>query len=126
MGQPRPRFARMGKFTRVYEPKEATEYKKLVAQAAIDAGYRLESSAPFVVDIFSFSELAKTHHRKAPVPQQRNTSKPDVDNIAKIVLDALTGVVWVDDSQVTDLSVHKYTAAQGVEPYVRVVLMPVV
>lgn len=34
--------------------------------------------------------------------------KPDCDNIAKIVLDALNGLAYDDDSQVTDLEVHKF------------------
>ena len=35
------------------------------------------------------------------------TIKPDCDNIAKIVLDALNGLAYDDDSQVTELEVHK-------------------
>jgi Holliday junction resolvase RusA-like endonuclease len=32
----------------------------------------------------------------------------DSDNLAKLVLDALNGVAWVDDSQITLLSVDKH------------------
>ena len=35
------------------------------------------------------------------------TSKPDSDNYAKLVLDALNGVLWRDDSQVCRLFVEK-------------------
>ena len=35
------------------------------------------------------------------------SKKPDADNIAKIVLDALNGVAYEDDSQVINLSVQK-------------------
>lgn len=31
----------------------------------------------------------------------------DVDNLAKPILDALTGVLWLDDSQVAELRVRK-------------------
>ena len=34
-------------------------------------------------------------------------TKPDVDNIAKLVLDALNGVAFVDDKQIIELSVKK-------------------
>ena len=33
--------------------------------------------------------------------------KPDVDNYVKLLFDALTGIVWLDDAQVTDLHVSK-------------------
>ena len=36
------------------------------------------------------------------------TVKPDADNVAKAVKDALNGICWIDDCQVVSLSVHKY------------------
>ena len=35
------------------------------------------------------------------------TTKPDLDNVAKTVLDALNGVAWRDDSEITSLTVMK-------------------
>jgi Holliday junction resolvase RusA-like endonuclease len=35
------------------------------------------------------------------------TKKPDADNIAKIILDALNGVAYTDDTQVINLLVQK-------------------
>lgn len=41
-------------------------------------------------------------------------SKPDGDNLFKIVADALNGIAWVDDAQIVDLSVQKkYGAVPG-------------
>lgn len=34
--------------------------------------------------------------------------RPDLDKLARAVLDALTGVVWLDDAQVARLSAWKY------------------
>ena len=51
-----------------------------------------------------------SHNRLQGVAQidaQADTKKPDVDNIAKNVLDALNGLAWSDDSQITSLSVKK-------------------
>jgi Holliday junction resolvase RusA-like endonuclease len=39
--------------------------------------------------------------------QRPPPSKPDADNYAKLVLDALNGVLWRDDSQVVRLFVEK-------------------
>lgn len=38
----------------------------------------------------------------------RPAVKPDADNFAKLVKDALNRVVWVDDAQVVDLMVRKF------------------
>lgn len=47
------------------------------------------------------------------------TVKPDVDNIAKVILDALNGLAYADDKQVTTLIVKKFYAD---EPFVKVIL----
>jgi Holliday junction resolvase RusA-like endonuclease len=41
------------------------------------------------------------------------TVKPDADNIAKAVLDALNGFAWEDDAQVTALKVYKRPIERG-------------
>ena len=41
------------------------------------------------------------------------TARPDCDNLAKSVLDALQGVVYADDSQVARLEVVKVNALRG-------------
>ena len=47
----------------------------------------------------------------------RPTKKPDVDNIIKIVLDALNNTAWHDDAQVTDVICEKH---YGIIPRVEV------
>ncbi len=42
-----------------------------------------------------------------------HTGKPDADNLAKAVMDALNGVAWVDDGQVCQLGVAKAWAPAG-------------
>ena len=39
--------------------------------------------------------------------------KPDIDNLAKFVLDALNGVGYHDDSQIVKLEVHKMRDNEG-------------
>lgn len=49
-------------------------------------------------------------------------TKPDVDNVAKLVLDALTGVAYVDDKQVVSLTVERMARSRrwGAETFVEV------
>ena len=37
----------------------------------------------------------------------QKVTKPDLDKLLRSVLDALTGIVWVDDSQVVIISARK-------------------
>lgn len=45
--------------------------------------------------------------RRALNAQNRPTKKPDADNIAKTICDALNGVAYDDDKQIAWLSVYK-------------------
>ena len=48
------------------------------------------------------------------------TKKPDVDNIAKSILDAMNGFVFKDDNQVSKISVEK-KFAENEKVFVRVI-----
>lgn len=51
---------------------------------------------------------------------ERHTKRPDLDNLAKSVLDGLNGVIWQDDSQIVSLHLTKvYASAPGVDVYIR-------
>ena len=45
--------------------------------------------------------------KKRSVRRFWKTSRPDVDNLGKIVADALNGVAWIDDAQIALMSVAK-------------------
>lgn len=51
--------------------------------------------------------------------------RPDVDKLLRGVLDALTGLAWVDDSQVVEVAVRKRYAAPGESQGARVLVAPV-
>jgi len=40
------------------------------------------------------------------------TTKPDIDNLVKAILDALNGIVWQDDAQVTQINIQKIWSAK--------------
>lgn len=52
----------------------------------------------------SWSKKKQNEHIRQHLPV---TSKPDLDNCAKSILDALNGVFYVDDKLVAELSVKK-------------------
>lgn len=81
---------------------------------------------PVQVDIVATFARPKSHRtskgglrRGAP---SCYTSKPDVDNLAKMVGDALNGVLWKDDAQIVKCTVLKLW---GEQPGLRVVVQEV-
>ncbi len=121
-GQPRARaFARkMGAkhVARMYDSDVADAWKH-----AVDLGIEREQIVSLVDPVGAFevkltfffrrpkSHYGKGGHVKASAPVC-HVSKPDADNLAKLVLDRITrgGQIWRDDSQVAKLRVEKYWA----------------
>jgi Holliday junction resolvase RusA-like endonuclease len=47
---------------------------------------------------------------------ERPSKKPDIDNIAKCFLDAMNGIIYLDDTQVVELHIKKlYSSLSGVD-----------
>jgi Holliday junction resolvase RusA-like endonuclease len=47
------------------------------------------------------------------MPLEAKTTKPDLDNLAKAVMDLLNDVAWVDDAQVCKIVLSKWLVAGG-------------
>jgi Holliday junction resolvase RusA-like endonuclease len=106
--QPRPRVSTAGGFARAYVPGKhpVHAYREAIAAAARGAGLTATGESMNVV-IDAVFERPKSHMRKAGVkPDAPKLPRPDVDNIAKAVLDALQDVMG-DDSLVGRLVVEK-------------------
>lgn len=64
---------------------------------------------PLVVKIFVFKGMPSSWSKKKRNELEYTPclKKQDLDNYAKSILDSLTGVFWVDDSQITELFICK-------------------
>ncbi|NOX54230.1 MAG: RusA family crossover junction endodeoxyribonuclease [Planctomycetes bacterium] len=58
--------------------------------------------------------------KRKPMPSYPHTTKPDLDNLTKAVKDALTGLAWIDDSQICDLRATKRVCSGDESPGVTV------
>lgn len=116
VGKGRPRFKRIGNFVQTYTPANTAEYEKLVRLKFQNAGGVITEN-PVKVEIVAFFTPPKSTKKKQRQEMLANlilpTKKPDCDNIAKIVLDALNQIAYKDDSQVIDLSVRKQYASEA-------------
>ena len=103
IGKGRPRFTRSG---RTYTPKKTLDYEKTIKRAYLNK-YTYLSKKSLRIKICAYLEVAKSHSKvkkqKMLANELQCTKKPDVDNIVKVVLDALNKVAYQDDTQVVEL-----------------------
>lgn len=120
--QPRPRaFARrMGDkhVARVFDDGTAEGWKSLVVAAGNALRPKSPLTGPVLVAIDFAMPRPKSLMRKCdPAGEVWCVKKPDADNLAKAVLDALTQAGWwVDDAQVARLIVNKRYHAKNARP----------
>ena len=123
VAQPRARATSIGGHARVYEPTShpIAAFKASVRLAASCAFSGGALTGPLRVDcLFLFPRPKSLIFKKRDMPRVRHIKKPDADNLAKSVLDALNGLVWVDDCQVCECVLTKWIAAGDEQPHVLV------
>ena len=121
-GKVRPRVVNRNGYAHSYTPEKTVNYEALVKMSYKSActGEPM-ATGPVTVKITAWFPVpqswsqAKKAAAMAGITQP--TVKPDADNIGKIICDALNGIAWPDDKQVTRLDVRK---AYGAEPRVEV------
>lgn len=114
-GKARPRFRRIGKYVNTYTPKTTVEYENLVKEAFKKKAGRtiilLDSDIEVSVKIIAYFSPPKSISKKLRLNLIENRigylKKPDGDNIAKAICDALNGIAYKDDNQITKLEVQK-------------------
>jgi Holliday junction resolvase RusA-like endonuclease len=121
----RPRFAKRGNYVQAYTPVKTKTYEdevRLLATKAKGSGSTLEGSVSvFIYISFSVPQSYSKRKREACLlGKEKHTKKPDLDNVAKAVIDGMNGIIFKDDSQVTNLHVTKsYGEVGKVEVLVR-------
>jgi Holliday junction resolvase RusA-like endonuclease len=121
----RPRFAKRGNYVQAYTPVKTKTYEdevRLLATKAKGSGSTLEGSVSVFIYI-SFSVPKSYSKRKLEdclSGKEKHTKKPDLDNVAKAIIDGMNGIIFKDDSQITSLHVTKvYGEVSKVEVLVK-------
>ena len=111
-GKGRPRFTTRGKFPSAYTPQDTADYETRVRNEYLMAarGTFLGETVKMNINCwFGMPKSASKKKRSLMLSGEiRPTKKPDADNIAKIIADALNGVAYRDDAQIVELTVKKY------------------
>ena len=109
VGKGRPRFGN----GRTYTPAKTKAYEKLIAEHATKEVERSRwyiTDRPVKMTILALFDIPKSWNKKKTrdaIIGDIRPGKPDIDNVAKAVLDSLNGIAYVDDSQVYQLTVTK-------------------
>jgi Holliday junction resolvase RusA-like endonuclease len=115
LGKGRPRFRRLPTFVSTYTDAKTKGYETLIAKTWQDTfgkNILFKKDSPLEVEIIcqfsvpkSTPKSIKSKMLNGDIPY---TKKPDIDNIAKIVLDGLNGVAYEDDKQIVALFIKKH------------------
>lgn len=119
VGKQRPRFDPRSK--RTYTPKKTASVEKTIRDAWLKRyGSRFEDFDGIMhVSVTTNRPLAKSNPKYWE--GRADTGKPDGDNVLKLVLDALNGVAYADDSHIEHSEVNKLPRAPyGDQAFVRV------
>ena len=115
IGKGRPR---LNSYTgQVYTPTRTKDYENLVIQYFM---LKYPRFTPFegrvsveITANFEVPKSAKKPEKELMLENKLNPlKKPDIDNIVKIILDAMNECAFKDDTQITKLSVEKKYASE--------------
>lgn len=90
--------------------KQLMDWRNAIASAAqACGGQKAERGVP----VWVRATFRLQRPQSAPKRIVRPTTKPDLDKLSRALLDAGTGILWTDDSQVVSLQVVKRFAEPG-------------
>ena len=116
-------FIKSKVFVSNYTPasSEVTKFKDACVSAGHTAAVASKQNTPFTgaVRMSLVMVMARPKNevwKTKPMPRYWHTKKPDTDNIAKAVQDALEGILWDTDSRVCVSELVKVVASGDEEP----------
>lgn len=111
----RPRMTRSG---HTYTPDKTAIYEKLLAsswQNGIITGKYLAVSIRFGMPI----PQSWSKGKRTMAVGKTHTSKPDIDNLIKSVLDGLNGIAFEDDARIAAITAEKIYA---LDPFIEITI----
>ena len=117
-GKGRPKFARRGNFVKTYTDAKTASYEdqiRFYALKAMGDSKVIEGAVRVFVSIrMAVPKSYSKKRREACLSgSEKPLKKPDWDNVAKSICDAMNGIVYGDDTQIVEAHVTKQYAAQS-------------
>jgi len=111
-GKRRARFFKAGHFIKSYGDPKTVNYETFIREMfCLSYPEFIPLEGQLDIEIMAFCAMPKSISKKKRELMQsgslRPAKRPETDNIAKVILDALTGLTFKNDSQVVRLLVEK-------------------
>jgi Holliday junction resolvase RusA-like endonuclease len=113
-GKGRPVFGRARGRVIVRTPEKTVAYESLVRGCYLEQcgrGMAFANDEPLFMELVAFCEIPKSARAKERQMMLddviRPAKRPDIDNILKVVFDALNGTAYRDDKQIVTATVIK-------------------
>ncbi len=108
--------------------KRLKPWRLLISDAALSSGFPLTTYPVSVSITFRFLR-PKSHYNKSGLSPKApglltSKQKGDIDKLSRAVLDALTGTLLHDDSQVVQLAAHKRYTTANERPGALITIIP--
>jgi len=105
---------RTGKFHNIYVPNAAKNKKfirnQIKEQINLDDFEIISGEIKIYVDFFASipKNFSKTDFVLSEMKYIRPTTTPDIDNLLKTYMDAITSLLWLDDGQIIETRTRKF------------------
>lgn len=116
VAQPRARSQSLGGRPYVDRTHPIYHFKSRVQEECRRVYGHKPHYGPVVLAMQFLMPRPKIHGKKRRRGREPHVCRPDCDNLAKGVMDALNGLLWVDDQQVFCLSVVKLYCEEARHP----------
>ena len=117
VGKQRPRYSNYGGYVRTYTPQKTINYESLITHEYNEKYGKLmfDRDEPISATIVAYFGLTKGDYGKKGLNKSGRekisgvyaTTKVDIDNVLKVVFDALNSICYPDDKQIVIVSSSK-------------------
>ena len=116
----RPRVMKSG-FT--YTPKKTKVAEESFLVQALNYKPERPIDQPIKIEMEFYFPIPKGTSKKKRETLKWYDKRPDIDNLGKLCMDALDGIFYLDDKQITDLNLKKYHTEDYPKTIVKIELL---